>query len=83
MNRIKTVKMWILRRMLSISTVNKVSNTKVFKRAETGRELLWVIEEWKAADLGHFLRSEKSELIKLLISGKIDEKRPQGRKKLS
>ncbi len=42
-----------------------------------------MIKEWNAAYLNHFFRGKKYKFARLLISGKIDGKQSQGRKKLS
>lgn len=65
MNRFEAVGTCILKTMLRIPYVNKVSNTEVFKRAKTERKLLQVIKERKAIYFGHFLRGEKYELARL------------------
>lgn len=83
MNRLEAVEMWTLRRMLRIPWTDRVTNAEVLERAEVDRELLNIVKKRKAEYLGHFLRGEKYELLRLILNGRIDGKRGRGRKKLS
>ena len=83
MNRLEAFEMWTLRRMLRIPWTDRISNAEVLERAETDRELLRNVKRRKTGYLGHFLRGDKYEILRLLLCGRIDGKRPRGRKKLS
>ncbi|XP_071581636.1 uncharacterized protein [Temnothorax nylanderi] len=83
LNRLETFEMWILRRMLRISWVDRVTNAEVWRRAGAQRELLITVKCRKIEYLGHVLRGEKYRLLQLILKGRIEGRRGIGRKWLS
>lgn len=83
LNRIESFEMWILRRMLRISWTDHMSNNDVLLRAGVERELLDIVKQRKTSYLGHILRGDRYSIPKLILQGKIEGKRGQGRKQHS
>lgn len=83
MNRLEAFEMWVIRRILRISWIDRVSNTEVLERAHTQRELLTTIKCRKIGYLGHVLRGEKYRLLHLILKGRIEGRQGIGRKQLS
>ncbi|XP_039756529.1 uncharacterized protein LOC120631148 [Pararge aegeria] len=75
--------MWCYRRMLRISWTQKVSNVRVLQRVARSRELLLIIKKRKVEYLGHVLRHERYQLLRLIMMGKVEGKRRVGRRKKS
>ena len=83
MNRLEAFEMWIHRRILRIAWTDKVSNSEVLRRAKTERELLRCIKVRKLSYLGHVMRGERFNLLRLIIEGKIEGRRGVGRRQMS
>lgn len=83
MNRLEAFEMWLLRRMLRISWIERVTNGRVLERAGTDRMLLSAVKCRKVAYLGHVLRGEKYRLLQLIMKGKVEGRRGIGRKRMS
>lgn len=68
-------KMCVYRRMLRIPLINKVNN--VGSTSQNGKEveLLVIIKKRKLQYIGHIIREEKYEIVRLILEGKIDGKR--------
>lgn len=75
--------MWVHRRMLRILWRHHISNQKVLTRARTQPELLVSIKKRNITYYGHIIRSEKYHFIQLIIQGKIESRRPPGRRRTS
>lgn len=63
--------MLMYRRIIKISWKDRTSNETVLNRLNTGRELIWAVEKRKLQHFGHFMRSDKYQLLQLIIQGKI------------
>ncbi|CAH2232123.1 jg20798 [Pararge aegeria aegeria] len=61
--------------MLRISWTQKVSNVRVLQRVARSRELLLIIKKRKVEYLGHVLRHERYQLLRLIMMGKVEGKR--------
>ena len=72
-NRSRTTEVWLLRRMLRISYVDKMRNEEVLERAGTTRSLVEEARKRQAMFFGHVMRTK--ELEHLVTIGKIDGKR--------
>ena len=75
--------MWVYRRMLKISWTDRVRNTDVLTRMKKEVEVLYEIKRRKLDYFGHVMRNEKYRLLQLVMEGKIEGKRGQGRRKTS
>ena len=75
--RLEAAEIWFLRRMLSISWLDRLSNETVLRKADTRRELMKMITVRQMRFLGHVNRKEKIEY--LAMTGKIVGKRARGR----
>ena len=75
--------MWVYRRMLKISWTDRVRNTDVLARMKKEVEVLYEIKRRKLDYFGHVIRNEKYRLLQLVMEGKIEGKRKQGRRKTS
>jgi hypothetical protein len=83
LNKLEAFKMWLYRRMMRISWVDRVSNERALGMMQKERELLTTVKRRKAAYLGHIFRGEKYALLQLLVQGKIEGRRGMGRKRVS
>lgn len=82
-NRLEVFEIQSLRRLLRIPSVDKVTKEEVLRRSGVDRKIFQMIKRRKIAYFGHLFRGEKYESLRLLISGKIDGKKPRVQKKLS
>ena len=78
--RLESCEVWFLRRMMRISWKDKVSNEEVFRRAGTGRKLIFDLRMRQMKFLGHVMR--KGELENLAMTGKIEGRRSRGRRRV-
>jgi len=78
-DRLMTVEVWFLRRMLKI-WIEKKSNENVFEEAGVHRTLMKRIRQRQLAFLGHMLR--KHGLENLMVTRRIDGKKAKGRQRL-
>lgn len=81
--RIEAFEMYIYRRMLRISWIQRITNNNVLQRMGKQKELLNTIKERKLQYLGHVMRGERYELLRLIIEGKVQGKRSVGRRQNS
>lgn len=83
-NRMNAFDMFINRRILRIPWIQKVTNDEVLQRMGKQKELLdTTIKERKMQYLGHVLRGERYELLRLIMEGKVQGKRSVGRRENS
>ncbi len=82
-NRIAAFEMYLYRRILRIPWVQKVTNNEVLVRMKKDRELLFTLKKRKLTYLGHVLRGEKYEILRVILEGKIVGKRSVGRRQNS
>ena len=81
--RIEAFEMWMYRRMLKISWTDHITNEEVLRRMNKERELLVTVKKRKACYLGHIFRSEKYNLLQLIVQGKVEGRRGIGRRRIS
>ena len=79
--RLEAAEIWFLRRMLSISWLDRMTNDMVLRKAGTRRELIKMITMRQMRFLGHVNRKEKIEY--LAMTGKIAGKRARGRQRMT
>ncbi|KAL1447433.1 hypothetical protein WDU94_013960 [Cyamophila willieti] len=77
--RIEAFEMYLYRRILKISWMQKIMNVEVLNHMQKEKELLQTIKERKIQYLGHILRGEKYALLQLIFQGNIEGKRSRGR----
>lgn len=81
--RLEAFEMWCYRRMLRISYIYHVTNNTVMQRMNKDLEIMRTVKTRKLSYLGHVMRNEKYHLIQLILQGKIEGKRTQGRRRTS
>ena len=81
--------MWIWRRMLKISWVDKVSKAEVLQKVQENNSILdtvhhrkfrWIVHHRKFRWIGHILRHDS--LLRDIIEGRMNGKVTRGRKRL-
>lgn len=75
--------MYVYRRMLRISWVQRITNDEVLQRMQKQKEILNTIKERKMQYLGHVMRGGRYEILRLIIEGKVQGKRSVGRRQNS
>ena len=75
--RLESFEMWVWRRMEKISWTERVRNEEVLRRVGEERTLINTIWRRKARWTGHVIRSEG--LLRTVIEGRAEGKRPRGR----
>lgn len=81
--RIQAFEMWIYRRMLRIPWTARVTNEEVINRIGSEVQLVKIVKNRKAKYFGHIIRHREYNLLQLILEGKINGKRGQGRRKKS
>lgn len=80
---LEAFEMYLYRRILRISWVQRVTNEEVLRRMGKQKELLLTIKHRKTSYIGHVMRGDKYEFLRLIIEGKIQGKRSIGRRQNS
>lgn len=80
--KLEAFEMYLYRRLLCISWVQKVRSTDVLTRMNKERELL-TVKIRKTQYFGHIMTGPKYEILRLIIEGKIKGKRSIGRRQNS
>lgn len=76
--------MWLYRRILRISWVDRVTNETLLERMEKEKEVMKTIKRRKLEYLGHIMRNDnKYKLLKSILQGKVVGKRGPGRRRIS
>lgn len=81
--RLQAFEMWIYRRMLKISWVERVTNIEVLRRMHKETEIATTIKKRKLLYMGHIMRGEKYRILQNIMQGKIQGKRSIGRRRNS
>lgn len=81
--RIEAFEMYLYRRILKISWTQRITNIEVLNRMQKQKELLYTIKKRKIQYIGHIMRGDKYEILRLIIEGKIEGKRSIGRRQNS
>uniref|UniRef100_A0A2A4J795 Reverse transcriptase domain-containing protein n=1 Tax=Heliothis virescens TaxID=7102 RepID=A0A2A4J795_HELVI len=81
--RLQAFEMWCYRRMLRISWTQRIKNETVLRRVHMPRKLMPIIKKRKIEYLGHVLRHDRYGLLQLIMMGKVEGKRPAGRRRKS
>ncbi len=80
LQRVEAFEMWVWRRMEKVSWTERKTNDEVLTAVGEKRQLVKRIAKTKKRWIGHVLRG--SSLLKEVIEGRIEGKRPRGRKRL-
>ena len=78
-NKINSFELWCYRRILRISYVDHVSNEEVLRRMGTGMTFLNRMKAKKIRYAGHIMRGSGGSRSVLVLEGKFEGKRAQGR----
>ena len=78
--RLESFEMWVWRRMGKISWTERVSNDEVLRIVGEERMLIKTCKERQKKWMGHILRHDG--LLKDVIEGRLEGKRPRGRKRI-
>jgi len=70
--RLEAFEMWIWRRMLKISWVDKVSNAEVLQKVQENKSILDTVQHCKFRWIGHILRHDL--LLRDIIEGRMKGK---------
>ena len=81
--RIEAFEMYLYRRILRISWIERVRNIEVLDKMHKNKELMSTIKERKLRYIGHLMRGDRYEILRLIIEGKIQGKRSVGRRQNS
>ena len=75
--------MWCYRRRLRISGIERKTNIEILQKFGKEYEVINTIKSRKLQSLGHIMRGQRYEMLKLIMQGKIKERRNVGRRKIS
>ena len=78
--RLEAFEMWIWRRMEKVKWTEKLTNAEVLKLVNEVPSLLDTIKKRKRRQIGHVLRHES--LLRTAMEGRMEGKRPRGRKRI-
>jgi len=78
--RLEAFEMWIWRRMLKISWVDKVLKAEVLQKVQENKSIFDTVQHRKFRWIGHMLRHDS--LLRDIIQGRIKGKATRGRKRL-
>ncbi|GFS18623.1 endonuclease-reverse transcriptase [Elysia marginata] len=77
--KIQTFEMWCYRRLLKVPWTEKKTNKEIIQIADVGERLLQQLMKRKLGYAGLISRGSSGPLLQLLLEGKIEGKRGQGR----
>lgn len=83
LKRLEAFELWIYRRILRISWIDKVTNEEVLRRMQKDKEVILTIKRRKMLYMGHIMRGEKYRILQVIMQGKIKGKRSIGRRRNS
>lgn len=75
------MKMWLHRRILRISWMTKISNTKVLEKSDTNKILRETVIKRKTRYFGYLTKGSRYKILQLILQGKTNGKRGPGKKK--
>jgi len=81
--KITSFEMYLYRRILKIPWILKITNEEVLRRMGKQTELLSTLKKRKIEYLGHIIRGEKYEILRIIMEGKIEGRRSVGRRRNS
>jgi hypothetical protein len=82
--KIEAFEIWLYRRMLIISSIDRISNQRVLEKMGKQKELLNTIKARKLEYIGHIMRNnQRYNTLQLILQGKIEGKISVGRRRIS
>ncbi|XP_045480979.1 uncharacterized protein LOC123685370 [Harmonia axyridis] len=81
MRRLNSFEMWTYRRILRVSWKDRITNIEVLRRIGREKEVERTIKERKLQYLGHIMRGEKYNILRLIMQGKIEAPSRRERKR--
>jgi len=78
-SKIRSLEMWIYRRMMRISYKDHISNESILAGLCEKPKLMRMIKQRKCKYFGHILRGEGHKYQRLLLEGRVNGKRGRGR----
>src|ERR1051325_2092794 len=79
-DKLEAFEMWLWRRMEKISWKDLKTNDEVLHLVEEKRNIVITIEKRKKNWIGHIVRG--NSLLKLVLEGRMEGKRPRGRQRI-
>ena len=77
MKKLQAFEMWVYRKMMKISWVQKISNEDVMNMVQAKEYIIPAIKKRKLSFFGHMIR--RDNIHRLLLEGKVEGKRSRGR----
>lgn len=84
LKRLEAFEMWTYRKMHKISYTEHITNVEVLAKMGKDKEIIHTVKTRKFKYFAHIMRHpEKYGILHIIIQGKINGKRPRGRRRLS
>ena len=77
--RLQAAEMWFYRRLLSVQWQDKRTNESVLEELSTSRGLLLEINKRRMKYIGHANRNPRTDLMAIVLQGRIEGRRNRGR----
>ena len=77
--KITSMEMWLWRRMLRISWMEKRTDNSILQELEIKRELLGHVRKRKLSYYGHLCRDHGCQITKTVVEGYVEGRRRRGR----
>lgn len=83
-DKLNAFEMWCYRKMLNIKWSDYRSNDKVLRLIGINqKQLVQILKKRKLSYFGHFMRSDKYHVQRLVLMGKLESQRQRGRRRMS
>uniref|UniRef100_A0A8D8XFQ8 Craniofacial development protein 2 n=1 Tax=Cacopsylla melanoneura TaxID=428564 RepID=A0A8D8XFQ8_9HEMI len=84
LKKLQSFEMWVYRRMLRVSWMDKITNIEILNRLDKTTEIVRTIKTRKLEYLGHISRHpEKYGILLIILKGALEGRRGPGRKRKS
>ena len=80
---IDAFEMYLYRRMLRLSWIQKITNEEVLRRMDKRKELMNAMMQRKTLYFGHIMRGQRYSILRLLLEGTVEGKHSVGRRQNS
>lgn len=81
--KLQAFEMWIFRRILRISWIQRITNEEVLRRMGCEPEIMLTVKRRKLEYFGHIMRNSKFRILQNIVQGKVDSRRGPGRRRIS
>jgi hypothetical protein len=82
--RLAAFEMWVYRRILRVSWMDRVTNESILERMKKGKEVMYTVKRRKLEYFGHIMRNDtKYRLLQVILQGKVFGRREAGRRRIS